>query len=69
VAQFLPLKHHQAIFPMILTCAADCCWPETDMLSLLFYFQSPFLGAQTSPLLRATHSIIQETNAVLRSGK
>jgi hypothetical protein len=36
------------------------------MLSLLFYFPSRFLGNILPPLLRANHTIISETDEVLR---
>lgn len=69
VTQFLPLEHCQAIDPSkISTCADACCWAGTDLLSLLFYFNSLFLGNLLLPLLRANHSVINETMITMRDG-
>jgi hypothetical protein len=51
----------------MLMCADSCCCLGADLLSLLFYFISLFLGNILLTLLRANHFIINETDAVLKN--
>ena len=54
------------LIPTIPMCTDDYCWSESDLLSPLFYLQPFFLGNIRLPLLRANHTIISETDEVLR---
>ena len=47
-------------------CADDCCWPEIDWLFTPLFTIS-FFGIYFPSLLRANHSIINETDVFLRN--
>jgi hypothetical protein len=53
----------------ISTCVDSCCFPEVDLLSLLFYFQSFFMGNILPPLLKVNQAIRNEPDEVLRNEK
>lgn len=64
-----PWNITRPLIPMFPMCADSWCWPEANLLYLLFYFQCLFLGNTLLPLLRANHPIIKETDAVLQNEK